>query len=65
MIYLAVREGSFAGGGQVVDRTLGHAAEPAKSVAYSAGNALEGAGKSLKDTASSDQTPAETTNAAP
>jgi len=51
MIYLAAREGSFARGGQVVDQTLGQAAAPAKSVAESAGNALEGAGQSLKQTA--------------
>jgi len=48
MVYLAAREGSFAGGGQVVDRAIGHAAAPARSAAGRTGEALEQAGQSLK-----------------
>jgi hypothetical protein len=53
MIYLAAREGSFAGGGQVVDKAVSQAVAPAKSVAGSAGDALENAGQTIKKTAGS------------
>ncbi|HUZ11233.1 MAG TPA: hypothetical protein VMU93_00080 [Caulobacteraceae bacterium] len=51
-IYLAVREGSFARGGQVVDRGLGQAAQQASPAIGSAGQSLENAGRSLKQSAS-------------
>jgi hypothetical protein len=53
MIYLAAREGSFAGGGQVVDKAVSQAVAPAKSVAGSAGDALENAGQTIKKNAGS------------
>jgi len=53
LIYLAAREGSFSRGGQVVDQTIGHAADQAKPAVGRAGDALENAGRSLKDNSSS------------
>jgi hypothetical protein len=47
-VYLAASEGSFGRGGEVVDRALGHAADPLKPAAGRAGDALENAGRSLK-----------------
>lgn len=54
-LYLAAREGSFTGGGQVVDQNI-HAASdrvqaPVRRAADSAGSALENAGQNLKQTA--------------
>jgi hypothetical protein len=59
VIYLAVQQGSFTGAGQVLDTTVSHAAAPARSAADNAGNVLENAGQSLKQTAGSSQTPAQ------
>jgi len=55
LVYLAAREGSFSGGGQVVDHTLSHAADGAKPAVGRAGEALENAGRSLKQTSGSGQ----------
>jgi len=54
VIYLAVREGSFASGGEVVDRQLAKVSDTtsraASGAADSTGNALENAGQNLKAT---------------
>jgi len=47
-VYLAASQGSFSRGGEVVDRALGHVADPLKPAADRAGDALENAGRSLK-----------------
>jgi len=58
-IVLAAREGSFTAGGAVVDRQLSTAADKAKAplrgAADRAGDALEGAGQTLKHKANGDQ----------
>jgi len=48
MVYLAAREGSFTNGGKVVDHALSEASQPARAAAHNAGDALENAGRSLK-----------------
>lgn len=57
IMYLAMREGSFTGGGQVVDRNLSVAADkvaaPVRNAADNAGTALQNAGEGLKETAGS------------
>jgi len=53
MVYLAAREGSFSGGGKVVDNALSEASQPARNAAHNAGDALENAGRSLKQTGGS------------
>jgi hypothetical protein len=55
LVYLAAREGSFGRGGQVVDHTLSHAADQAKPAVGRAGEAMENAGRSLKQTSGSNQ----------
>ncbi len=51
-IYLAIENGSFSGGGAVVDRNLDSAARsvdaPLKDAAETTGTALQNAGRSLK-----------------
>lgn len=55
IIYLAAREGSFSQGGALVDRNISTAADkaqaPVRQAADRAGDALENAGKNLKDQA--------------
>jgi hypothetical protein len=52
LIYLAVRHGSFSGGGAAVDRSLDSVAHtvdaPIKNAAENAGEALRNAGRQLK-----------------
>jgi hypothetical protein len=52
LIYLAVRHGSFTGGGAAVDRSLDSVARtvdaPIKNAAENAGEALQKAGRQLK-----------------
>ena len=52
LFYLAVRNGSFASGGAVVDNSISNVSErataPVRNAADKAGNALENAGQSLK-----------------
>jgi hypothetical protein len=59
VLYLAAREGSFTGGGKVVDANLSAASRtvqaPVRNAADNAGNALQDAGKNLKQTAGSDK----------
>ncbi|HVM99277.1 MAG TPA: hypothetical protein VMT68_03600 [Caulobacteraceae bacterium] len=54
VIYLGVRQGSFAGGGQVVDQGIANATASAqqasRDAAGRAGDALEHAGRRLKHT---------------
>jgi hypothetical protein len=52
LVYLAAREGSFGRGGQVVDHTLSQATQQVRPAVGRAGNALEKAGRSLKDSSS-------------
>lgn len=60
MVYLAAQNGSFAGGGAVVDQHLTQASQtvqaPFKRAADKAGDALESAGQKLKQNAG-DQPP--------
>jgi len=59
IIYLAVRNGSFTKGGEVVDSNVAAAAAkvqaPLRGAADKAGNALQNAGENLKDRAGSGQ----------
>jgi hypothetical protein len=59
MIYVAVRQGSFAAAGAVVDNALSSTAQrataPVTGAADKAGSALENAGQSLKERAGSGQ----------
>jgi len=48
-IYLAAREGSFSGGGQVVDHSIANATRPAEVARQDAGTALSHAGDKLQD----------------
>jgi type IV secretory pathway VirB2 component (pilin) len=52
MIYLAIQNGSFSGGGAVVDRKLDQVAKsvdaPIKNAAITTGGALQRAGERLK-----------------
>ena len=57
MVFLAAREGSFASGGHVVDSALTQAAQPAKDAAAHAGDALENAGRTLKQNAGDTNAP--------
>ena len=54
-LYLAAKEGSFTGGGAVVDRNLNTASQtvqqPVRNAAENAGTALENAGQNLKQAA--------------
>jgi hypothetical protein len=54
VIYLGVRQGSFAGGGEVVDQNIHNAIAPAqqagRNAADRAGDALQNAGQKLKQT---------------
>lgn len=49
MIYLAAREGSFSGGGQVIDHSIAKATHPAEVARQDAGTALTHAGDKLQD----------------
>jgi hypothetical protein len=49
LVYLAASEGSFTRGGGVVDRAIGHVADQAKPAVNRTGDALENAGRSLKN----------------
>ena len=49
MIYLAAREGSFSGGGQVIDHSIATATRPAQVARQDAGTALTHAGDKLQD----------------
>ena len=55
ILYLAAREGSFSQGGALVDKNISTAAEkaqePVRQAAGKAGDALENAGRNLKDQA--------------
>jgi hypothetical protein len=59
ILYLAVRNGSFGKGGEVVDRNVSAAAEkvqaPLRGAADRAGTALQNAGESIKDRAGTGQ----------
>lgn len=49
MIYLAAHEGSFSGGGQVIDHSIAKATAPAQVARQDAGAALSNAGSKLQN----------------
>jgi hypothetical protein len=60
VVYLGISQGSFSRGGQVVDQNLANATSTASGAVHNtvnkAGDALENAGQSLKQTAGSNST---------